>query len=79
MLAARIAVAGKRSLALHKLFDVLGAVVLLSSLAGSFLPPFEWFAQWPRFQAVYKILTMTIARWGALNIKSVVYPSIKQP
>jgi len=62
---------------LHQIFDWLGAIVLISSLANTFLPPFEWFDKWPNFQAVYKILTMTIARWGAINLKSVVYPTIK--
>lgn len=63
------------SITLHQLFDWAGAIVLISSVLGTFLPPYEWFAPWPKFQAVYKILTMTVARWGAINLKSVVYPS----
>ena len=66
------------NITLHQLFDWAGAIVLISSLLNSFLPPYEWFAPWPRFQAVYRIITMTIARWGALNIKSSIYPSIRQ-
>lgn len=64
------------NLTLHQMFDIGSAIVLVSSLANSFLPPYEWFAQWPRFQSVYKILTMTIARWGAINLKSTIYPSV---
>ena len=64
---------------LHQLFDWAGAIVLVSSLLGTFLPPYEWFADWPRFQAVYKIFVMTITKWGAINLKSVVYPSMTVP
>ena len=64
---------------LHTVFDYVSGFVLVSSLLGSFLPPYEWFSQWPKFQSVYKILTMTVARWAALNVKSLVYPSIQQP
>jgi len=66
------------NITLHQIFDWAGAIVLVSSLLNSFLPPYEWFAKWPNFQAVYKIITMTLARWGALNVKSSIYPSIKQ-
>jgi hypothetical protein len=65
------------NITLHNLFDWVGAIVLVSSVLNALLPPYEWFAPWPRFQAGYKILSMTIARWGALNVKSLVYPSIK--
>lgn len=64
------------TITLHQVFDWAGAVVLVSSLVYSFLPPWEWFDKWPRFQAVYKILTMTIAKWGSLNLKPVLYPQI---
>lgn len=64
---------------LHQIYDWVGAIVLISSLLNSFLPPYEWFAQWPRFQALYKVLVMTIAKWGAINLKSVIYPSMTVP
>ena len=64
------------NITLHNILDVVGSIVLVSSILGSFLPPYEWFAPWPRFQLVYKILTMTVAKWGAINVKSMVYPSI---
>lgn len=64
------------NLTLHQLFDWGSGVVLVSSLLNSFLPPYEWFARWPSFQAVYKIIVMTIGRWGAINLKSVLYPEI---
>jgi hypothetical protein len=68
-----------QNLTLHQLFDFAGAVVLVSSLLGTFLPPYEWFDDWPRFQKVYKILKMTIAKWGAINLQSVVYPAMTVP
>ena len=64
------------NISLHTLFDWVSAIVLGSSILGSFLPPYEWFDRWPNFQAVYRIVTMTIARWGALNVKSLIYPAI---
>jgi hypothetical protein len=67
------------NITLHQLFDWAGAIVLVSSVLNSFLPPYEWFDGWPRFQAVYKVLVMTIAKWGAINLKSVVYPSVTVP
>jgi hypothetical protein len=67
------------TITVHQLFDWFSGIVLVSSLLGTFLPPWEWFAPWPRFQAVYKILVMTITKWGAINLKSVVYPSMTVP
>jgi hypothetical protein len=67
------------NISLHTVFDWAGAIVLISSLLGSFLPPYEWFDQWPRFQAVYKILVMTVTKWGSINLKSVIYPSMTVP
>ena len=67
------------NITLHTVFDWAGAVVLVSSLLGTFLPPWEWFAQWPRFQSGYKIFVLTVAKWGAINLKSVVYPSMTVP
>jgi hypothetical protein len=68
-----------QSITLHQIFDWAGAVVLVSSLLGTFLPPYDWFDKWPRFQAVYKIFVMTITKWGSLNLKSVVYPAMTMP
>jgi hypothetical protein len=48
------------SITLHQLFDWAGAIVLISSLLGTFLPPYEWFDQWPHFQAVYTRLPTAI-------------------
>jgi hypothetical protein len=69
-------VMGLGNLTLHQLFDWAGAIVLVSSILGSFLPPYEWFDNWPKFQAVYKVFVMTVTKWGAINLKSVVYPSV---
>jgi hypothetical protein len=70
---------GLGNLTLHQVFDWAGAIVLVSSLLGTFLPPYEWFDNYPKFQGVYKIFVMTITKWGAINLKSVVYPSVTVP
>ena len=64
------------AITLHMLFDWAGAIVLISSVLNAFLPPYEWFDKYPRFQAAYKIFTMTIVRWSAINLKSVVYQQV---
>lgn len=64
------------SITLVQVFHWLSAFVLVCSVLGSLLPPYEYFAQWPKFQSVYRVLTMIIARWGAINVKSLIYPSI---
>jgi hypothetical protein len=68
-----------QNITLHQIFDWAGAVVLVSSLLGTFLPPYEWFDRWPNFQAVYKIIKMIIAKWGAISLQSLVYPSMTVP
>lgn len=60
----------------HQAYDYATGFVFVSSLVYSFLPPYEWFESWPRFQAIYKVFTMTVARWGAVNLRSKVYPEI---
>jgi hypothetical protein len=67
------------NITLHTVFDWAGAIVLVSSLLSTFLPPYEWFADWPKFQAVYKVFKMTIAKWGAISLQSVVYPQMTMP
>lgn len=64
------------NITLHQLFDWAGAIVIISSLLNAFLPPYEWFDKWPRFQIGYKIFTMIIVRWSAINLKSIVYQQI---
>lgn len=64
------------NITLHQVFDFVSGFVLVSSILGSFLPPYEWFQPWPKFQMVYRVVTMTIARWGAINVKSLIYPTI---
>lgn len=60
----------------HDIYDYATGFVFVSSIVYSFLPPYEWFDKWPKFQAIYKIATMTIARWGAINLRSKLYPEI---
>lgn len=60
----------------HDIFDYAAGLVLVSSILSNLLPPWEWFDKWPRFQAIYKIIVMMIARWGAANLRAKVYPEI---
>ena len=65
----------------HHYFDIIAAVVLVCSIVGSVLPPYEVFAFAPRFQVVYRILVVFISTVGALNFRSLImklYPSYQQ-
>ena len=62
----------------HHIFDVVAGVVLVCSLVGSVLPPYEVFAFAPRFQVVYRIIVVFISTIGALNLRNLLiklYPS----
>jgi len=62
----------------HHYFDIIAAVVLVCSVIGSVLPPYEVFAFAPRFQVVYRILVVFISTVGALNFRNMMiklYPS----
>jgi hypothetical protein len=58
----------------HQIYDTITGIVFVSSLVYSLLPPWEWFDKWPNFQAIYKIIVMTIARWGSANLRKNLYP-----
>jgi hypothetical protein len=57
-------------------FHWLSGFVLACSVLASFFPPYEWFAPWPKFQRVYVVIQEIIGRWGAVNLKTLIYPSI---
>ena len=57
--------------------DIIARVVLICSLLTSALPPWESFAAYPGFQKWYKFLLIFVYRFGALNIKSMLYPGLK--
>ncbi len=62
----------------HHYFDIIAGIVLICSLVGSVLPPYEVFAFAPRFQVVYRILVVFISTIGALNFRNMMiklYPS----
>lgn len=61
----------------HNVWDIGAGVVVGSSLLNSFLPPYEDFADYPRFQKAYKFATIFIVRFASVNLKSVVYPRIQ--
>ena len=67
-----------QNITLSQVFSWLSAYVLIMTLVNAFLPPWEWFADYPRFQSVYKLLVKIIAFWGAIDIKSKIYPQIGQ-
>lgn len=60
----------------HRVFDAAGAVMMISALLLAFLPPYEAFGKWPRFQSYYELSLIFISRFGHANIRSVVYPTI---
>lgn len=65
----------------HHLFDIVAGVVLVCSLVGSILPPFEVFSFSPRFQNIYRILVIFVSTIGALNFRNLLikmYPSYQQ-
>ncbi len=65
----------------HHYFDIIAGVVLVCSLIGSILPPYEVFSFAPRFQVVYRILVVFVGTVGALNLRSItmkLYPSYQK-
>ena len=65
----------------HYYFDIIAAVVLVCSIVGSVLPPYEIFAFAPRFQVIYRILVVFISTIGALNFRGLMikmYPSYQK-
>ena len=65
----------------HHYFDIIAGVVLVCSLIGSVLPPYEVFSFAPRFQVIYRILVVFISTIGALNFRSLMikmYPSYQK-
>ncbi len=67
-----------QAITLAQVFSWISGYVLIMSLVNAFLPPWEWFADYPRFQSVYKLFVKIVAFWGAIDIKSKIYPQIGQ-
>ena len=65
----------------HHVFDILAGIVLICSIVGSVLPPYEVFSFAPRFQVVYRIFVVFISTIGALNFRNLMiklYPSYQK-
>lgn len=62
---------------MHRLFDVAGAVVLMSSTIYTLFPPWESFKDYPRFQKAYRFVMIFVVRFASINLRSVVYPKIQ--
>lgn len=60
---------------LHKVFDVVSATCVICSLLHSFLPPWDGYQDFPRFQKYYKAFIYTVG-YIAVNARSAVYPSL---
>lgn len=60
---------------MHKLWDVVAAVVFACSLLHTLLPPWDGYGDFPRFQKVYKATVYTIG-YIALNARSTFHPSL---
>lgn len=59
----------------HQLMDAATETVFVCSLLHSFLPPWDGFADFPRFQKYYK-LGVYIIGYLALSARSTVYQSV---
>ena len=54
----------------HHVFDIVGTIVIASSLVSAALPPYETFDFAPRFQLAYRIVLVLLDRVGSLNLRS---------
>lgn len=59
----------------HKIFDIVTGITFICSLLHSLLPPWDGFADFPRFQKYYKAFVYVIGYMG-VNARSTVYKSI---
>ena len=62
---------------LHEVYDYVGAVVMGSSLLYSFLPNWDQFNDYPKFQSAYKFLMIFIVKFASFNFRSQLKPEIQ--
>lgn len=60
---------------MHTVYDVVSGVIIFCSLVHTILPPWDGYADFPRFQKYYKACVYTVG-YIALNARSTVHPSI---
>jgi hypothetical protein len=60
----------------HKYFDYIAGFVLFCNIINLFLPPWERFTEWPKFQSIYKLLCVFIGYWCSVHFKSKLWPEI---
>jgi len=69
------AIIGIGSVSAATLWSVYSSIVTCCSFLHSVLPPWDFLSQFPRTQAVYKVIVYIIG-YVALNARSTVYRSI---
>lgn len=55
---------------LAQLFDYAARWVFICSVLSLILPPVEFFEEFPRFQAYYRLFGKFLKYWGNLNFRS---------
>lgn len=60
----------------HQLYDYGSAIVIVCTGLYNFLPPWDQFADWPRFQSFYKFLMLFI-KGGSGNFRSTLHKDIQ--
>ena len=61
----------------HGIYDVVTGIVTGFSILYGVLPPWEQFADYPRFQKWYKFSMIFIVKFGSLNVRSILSPQIQ--
>jgi hypothetical protein len=59
----------------HWVYDAVAGTVLTCSILHSFLPPWDWLADFPRAQKYYKAFIYLVG-YIAINGRSTVYQSL---
>lgn len=62
----------------HWVFDYAAGTIVVCSLLHTFLPPWDFLADFPRAQKYYKAFVYVIG-YIAMNARSTVYSSISKP
>jgi hypothetical protein len=61
----------------HRVYDIVGGVVIASSLAYTFLPSWESFNDYPTFQRWYKFAFIFIIKLASFNGRNLIHPEIR--
>jgi hypothetical protein len=61
----------------HQLLDYITWTVTGGSILYSFLPPWDAFADYPRFQKAYKFFMIFAVKIASANLRDKIYPQIQ--